>query len=185
MKTVSINTIGPITGGTINFGDLTFFVGGHASGKSTLLQLIKLLIDKDQIRRTLEQYGYVWGNDLPSILDRYFGEGMSGIVGENSSITFNGEHFPLDTLLAANAPVATDGDEKLFYIPAQRVVCLQNGWPRFFTDYEDSVPYVLRHFSETLRQYLESNSSQKTDAIFPQSDRLRSPLRDSFNDSIF
>jgi len=188
MKSISINAIGPITQGTVDFGDLTLFVGSHASGKGITLQLIKLLVDKDHIRRTLEQYGCVWGNDTASVLDRYFGEGMSGIITDSSSVAFNGDQIKLPDWLSLKPTINSligDDPEQLFYVPAQRVVCLQNGWPRFFTDYEDSVPYVLRHFSETLRQYLESNSSQKTDAIFPQSDRLRSPLRDSFNDSIF
>lgn len=186
MKSISIKNIGPIKGGMINFGDLTLFVGGHASGKSILLQLIKLLVDQDHIRRTLEQYGYVWHDDLPDVLDMYLGEGMSGIAGENSSIVFNGKHLSLDRRVVTNASNGNNAVESLFYIPAQRVVCLQNGWPRFFNDYEDSVPYVLRHFSETLRQYLESNTSnQRSDAIFPRSNWLRTPLRDSFNDSIF
>ncbi|WP_262249854.1 ATP-binding protein [Parapedobacter soli] len=181
---IKVGDIGPINKAEIDFGDLTLFVGPQASGKSILLQLVKLLIDKDQIRRTLEQYGYVWGSDLGSVLDRYFGEGMSGILGQDSAINFNGDAFQLSDLLLA--PSDTAATENLFYIPAQRVVCLQNGWPRFFNDYEDSVPYVLRHFSETLRQYLESNTSnQRSDAIFPRSNWLRSPLRDSFNDSIF
>lgn len=184
MNDIKISGIGPINKAELNFGDLTLFVGPQASGKSILLQLVKLLIDKDHIRRTLEQYGYVWGSDTASVLDRYFGEGMSGILGENSSVSFNGNSFQLSDLLLA--PNDTAAAENLFYIPAQRVVCLQNGWPRFFNDYEDSVPYVLRHFSETLRQYLESNTSnQQSDAIFPRSNWLRTPLRDSFNDSIF
>src|SRR5690606_17089808 len=137
MKTVSINTIGLITGGTIHIGVLTFFVGYHASCDSILLQLVKLLVDKDQIRRTLEQYGYVWGSDMASVIDRYFGEGMSGILGDDSAVTFNGEVFQLSDLLLS--PTDTAATESLFYVPAQRVVCLQNGWPRFFNDYEDSV----------------------------------------------
>lgn len=64
MKSISVNAIGPITQGTVNFGDLTLFLGSHASGKGIMLQLIKLLVDKDHIRRTLEQYGYIWGNGL-------------------------------------------------------------------------------------------------------------------------
>jgi len=189
MKDIKINNIGPIRRAELDFGDLTLFVGPQASGKSILLQLIKLLVDVGHIRRTLQQYGYVWGNDIPSVLDRYFGEGMSGIIANNSSITFNGRQVTLSDLVSPEPPVeylVYDDPEQLFYIPAQRVVCLQNGWPRFFSDYEDSVPYVLRHFSETLRQYLEGNMSQRdTDAIFPRSNWLRPPLRDSFNDSIF
>ncbi|WP_196937358.1 hypothetical protein [Sphingobacterium pedocola] len=58
MKRKIVNIEGAVEGTrNINFGDLTLFVGPHASGKSILLQMIKLLVDKDHIRRTTEQYG--------------------------------------------------------------------------------------------------------------------------------
>lgn len=187
MNEIKVSGIGPINHAELNFGDLTLLVGPQASGKSILLQLIKLLVDKDHIRRTLEQYGFVWGDDIASILDRYFGEGMSGIVNNESSLSFDGHEYPLDNLLSKfSEKKPANTKEQLLYIPAQRVICLQNGWPRFFNDYEDSVPYVLRHFSETLRQYLESNTGkQSTNAIFPRSNWLRTPLKESFNDTIF
>ncbi|MFC0318679.1 MULTISPECIES: AAA family ATPase [Olivibacter] len=185
MENIKINKLGPIGNADVNFGSLTVLVGPHASGKGILLQLIKLLVDKEQIRQTIEQYGYVWGTDVHSILDRYFGEGMSRILGDDSTIEFDGKDCPLAELLPEVNDKLKPAAETLFYIPAQRVVCLQNGWPRFFTDYEDSVPYVLRHFSETLRHFLESSTGPSGDVIFPQNQRLRTPLRDSFNDSIF
>lgn len=185
MNDIKVKGIGPISDVDIKFGDLTLFVGPQASGKSILLQLIKLLTDKNHIRRTLEQYGFVWGTDLSSILDRYFGEGMSGIVGKDYSLSFDGKPYRLENLITLSDEVPNNIVEELFYIPAQRVVCLQNGWPRFFNDYEDSVPYVLRQFSETLRQYLEGTTNQKSGHIFPHKDWLSTPLRDSFNDSIF
>ena len=62
MNRIKIESLGPIQQANINFGDLTLFVGPQASGKSILLQMIKLMVDKDHIRRTTEQYGYVWGS---------------------------------------------------------------------------------------------------------------------------
>ncbi|MFN4313281.1 MAG: AAA family ATPase [Chitinophagaceae bacterium] len=185
MQNLKINNLGPITIADITFGDLTLFVGPQASGKSILLQLIKLLLDKKHIRRTLEQYGFIWGKEEKVILDRYFGEGMSGIWTSGTEISLNGKSYGLDYLVPKRKESIKDVEETLFYVPAQRVICLQNGWPRFFTDYEDSVPYVLRHFSETLRQLLERGVNSKSDAVFPQSQRLKETLRDSFNDSIF
>ncbi|NCT73962.1 MAG: ATP-binding protein [Chitinophagaceae bacterium] len=185
MQNLKINNLGPITNANITFGDLTLFVGPQASGKSILLQLIKLLLDKKHIRRTLEQYGFIWGKDEKVILDRYFGEGMASIWLPNTEIVFNGKSYSLSYLLPKRKESIKNVEETLFYVPAQRVICLQNGWPRFFTDYEDSVPYVLRHFSETLRQLLERGINSKSDTVFPQSQRLKEPLRDSFNESIF
>lgn len=181
MKNIKIESLGPIQKANIDLGDLTIFVGSHASGKSILLQMIKLLVDKDHIRQTTEQYGFVWGDTVDAVIDRYFGEGMSGIITRDTKFTLDDVVYPVETLLET----AKKNKESLFYIPAQRVVCLQNGWPRFFTDYEDSVPYVLRHFSETLRQFLETNMSQKEDVIFPQKERQEQTLQDSYNDSIF
>lgn len=181
MNNITVNSLGPIQSGTINFGDLTLFVGPQASGKSILLQMIKLLVDKDHIRRTTEQYGYIWGNTIEAVIDRYFGEGMSGIINPDTKFSLDNIPYPINDLLTNT----NNTNETLFYIPAQRVVGLQNGWPRFFTDYEDSVPYVLRHFSETLRQYLESSTNQKSNTIFPQKDRLENTIQKSYNDSIF
>lgn len=185
MENLKIKHLGPITEADVSFGDLTFLVGPQASGKSILLQLIKLLLDKNHIRRTLEQYGFIWGNQEKEILNRYFGEGMSDIWNDKTDIVFNHKSYALSYLLPKRRESIKEAVETLFYVPAQRVICLQNGWPRFFTEYEDSVPYVLRHFSETLRQLLERGLSKKNDTIFPQVQRLKEPLRDSFNESIF
>lgn len=181
MNNITVNHLGPIDSGHINFGDLTLLVGPHATGKSILLQMIKLLADKGHIRRTTEQYGYIWGNSIETAIDRYFGEGMSGIISKDTKLFVDEKPYPIVDLINANEKA----EETIFYIPAQRVVGLQNGWPRFFTDYEDSVPYVLRHFSETLRQYLESSTSQKNNTIFPQKDRLEKTIQNSYNNSIF
>ncbi|WP_259016290.1 AAA family ATPase [Emticicia fluvialis] len=184
MDNIKVKSLGPIKDANINFGDLTLFVGPQASGKSILLQLIKLINDRFNIQKIVEQYGYIWGKDINSNLDRFFGEGMSEIWNDNTSIHFDKKPFTKSDIIEKRGrkDKSFTKEESLFYIPAQRVVCLQNGWPRFFTDYEDSVPYVLRYFSETLRQFLENG---KNDTIFPQSQRLKEPLRDSFNDSIF
>lgn len=185
MENIKINSLGPIQEANINFGDLTLFVGPQASGKSILLQLIKLLVDKRSIRRTIEQYGFIWSNNEEEILDRYFGEGMGGIWTKETSVNFDGKTYKLDYLKPKQNESYKDAEDQLFYIPAQRVICLQNGWPRYFTEYEDAVPYILRDFSETLRQFLESGLGIKEGSLFPQNQRLKQPFRDSINNSIF
>ncbi len=186
MKKLKITELGPIKDANITFGDLTIFVGPQASGKSILLQLIKLLIDKKKIRTTTEQYGFVWGNDEKEILNRYFGEGMSGIWNSATHIEFDHKAYNLKYLLPNRQDLFSrlEGDQ-LFYIPAQRIVSLQNGWPRFFTDYEDSVPYILREFSETLRLFCEENLITENSSFFSQKDGLKSELKFSFDNSIF
>jgi hypothetical protein len=75
-------------------------------------------------------------------------------------------------------------EESLFYIPAQRILSVSDGRPKNFMEFDISTPYVLRHFSETLRLLLQ-NGMKKKESIFPISNRLKEPLRQSFNDSIF
>jgi predicted ATPase len=60
MKSISISSLGPIAKADVKFGDLTLLVGPQASGKSIFIQTLKLLIDKRHIRKTLEQYNFVW-----------------------------------------------------------------------------------------------------------------------------
>ena len=185
MDSLKVTSLGPIKQADIQFQDLTLLVGPQASGKSIFLQLLKLIVDKKHIRRTLQQYGFIWSSDAEQILDRYFGEGMSGIWNDKTTVIYDGRDYPIDFLIPKKAESIKKAVETLFYIPAQRIVCLQNGWPRFFTEYDDSVPYILRHFSETLRIFLDRGVDKKDEVIFPQNNRLKAPLRDSFNDSIF
>jgi hypothetical protein len=185
MRKIEIEFFGPIKSLDIEFGDITLLVGPQASGKSLLLQLLKLIIDKKHIRKTLEQYGFIWGNDSESILNRYFGEGMASIWSEKAIIKWDNQVLQKSYLLPKQRENIKEASEQMFYVPAQRVICLQNGWPRFFTDYEDSVPYVLRHFSESLRLLMESSHGKYKEVVFPRPQNLKSPLRDSFNKSIF
>jgi len=60
MEHLKIKSFGPIDEADVHFGDLTLLV----------------LIDKNNIRKTLEQYSIIWGKDADKILDLYFGEGM-------------------------------------------------------------------------------------------------------------
>lgn len=186
MKSIEINSFGPIAHGKIEFSDITFLVGPQASGKSILLQLLKLLLDKKQIRTVLKQYGYVWGSDYKDNLDLYFGEGMNSIWHSETRVVYDGKRIDEKFLSPGRIHVQTVEEEKLFYIPAQRVVCLANGWPRFFSDYETGNPYVLKNFSETLRRLMESPMGKGSNKlIFPQPNRLKETLRESINNSIF
>ena len=185
MNRIKLKNFGPIQEADIKFGDLTIFVGQQASGKSVLLQLVKLLEDKKHIRKTLEQYGFTWGNEENAILDKVFGESMSALWTDKTKIEYDEKTYQKSYVLSKQKEKITEATETVFYIPAQRVVCLQNGWPRFFTEYDYSVPYVLRQFSETLRQLLDNPSNREKEQIFPQKKLLKALLRESFNHSIF
>ena len=67
-------------------------------------------------------------------------------------------------------------EERLFFIPAQRVLSIRDGTTRPFTDYRSGDPFVLREFSEKLHQLVQ-NEFGRSGRLFPQSNRLTDALR--------
>ncbi|WP_448780620.1 AAA family ATPase [Bacteroides congonensis] len=179
MRSLHVQNFGPIGDVNVRFEDLTILVGAQASGKSIFLQLLKLLIDKDHILTTLDRYNYVWSKNPASVLDLFFGEGMSKVWREESEIVFDGQLKTLDSLfgIVENIP------ESLFYVPAQRILSISDGRPKNFMEFDLSTPYVLRVFSEILRLFFQNGMSGNT--VFPVENSLESVLQKSFNDSIF
>jgi predicted ATP-dependent endonuclease of OLD family len=89
MNNIKIEALGPIEEADVSFGDLTLLVGPQASGKSIFLQILKLIVDKKNIRKTLEQYNFVWGKDFDALLDLVLGEGMHGVWNKGTQINFD------------------------------------------------------------------------------------------------
>jgi len=180
MDSFCIQNFGPIDNISVDFGDLTIFVGPQASGKSVALETLKLAIDRDNIIETLDRYNYIIGHNTEKILNVYYGEGMSGIWKNDSKIEIDGESF-----LRKSLPKKGEGnDETLFYIPAQRIMSISDGRPKNFMEFDSSSPYVLRSFSETLRLFMQHGMGN-ADVLFPMKNRLKSFLRRSFDESIF
>ena len=75
-------------------------------------------------------------------------------------------------------------EEKLFFIPAQRVLSIRDGATRPFTDYSSGDPFVLREFSERLHQLLQ-NEFGRSGTVFPQRNRLNDALRGPLTEHIF
>ena len=179
-KTLRIEHVGPVTQASIVFEDLTVLVGPQATGKSITLQLLKLLVDTGSIHRQLQSYGVDWRGELPSFLAAYFGEGMSSLWSDTSTIRWGGASVDL----AAKARGARRSEEEsLFYIPAQRVIAMREGWPRPFGDYRPGDPYAVRQFSEQLRVLMEREFGE--DNLFPKSKRLKKELRDGLKSHVF
>ena len=164
MEHLKIKSFGPIEEADVQFGDLTLLVGPQASGKSIFIQLLKLLIDKSHIRKTLQQYNYIWGKDADKTLDLYFGEGMSKIWKSDTDIQLDGKSYSKNFLLpkAGRYEGTVNAEETLFYIPAQRILSISDGRPKPFMEFDSSAPYVLRQFSETLRQLLQNGIDRKS-----------------------
>jgi hypothetical protein len=174
--------VGPIKRADVRFGDLTVLVGPQATGKSIFLQLLKLLVDTGAVLDHLKRYGLEWRKDTRRFLDIYLGEGMSGVWRENRSrITFQGEVTDLEKLVGRQKP---NKEESLFYIPAQRVLTLGNGWPRPFTDYGAGDPFAVRDFSEKIRVLMDSEIGAEG-FLFPQTRRLKREIRQLLSKTVF
>ena len=181
MKSLKLTALGQIPEADIIFGDLTVFVGEQASGKSILLQLVKLVLDAGDITRTLRKHGFDWQKKSDNFLSLYFGEGMQRIWNKDETkVTVDKVDFTPQKALSRRKT-----GENLFLIPAHRVVTLKDGWPRAFTDYATSDPYVVKEFSEQLRLLMEAGLGSGEGAIFPQEGRMNKTLRDAIGRSIF
>lgn len=181
MKRLTLTSLGQIREADITFGDMTVFVGEQASGKSILLQLVKLILDAGNITRTLKKHGFDWHEKTEDFLCLYFGEGMETIWNKDETRVYidNVDFTPQKALLKRKK------DERLFLIPAHRVLTLKDGWPRAFTDYALGDPYVVKQFSEQLRLLMEAGLGSGKGAIFPQEGRMNKTMRDAIGKSIF
>lgn len=184
IKNLKLGQIGQIQQADVTFGDLTVFVGPQATGKSIFLQLLKLLADTGYVHDQLRKHGIDWDRSLPRFLNVYFGEGMEGIWrsgGTPSTITVDGRDIHLNDLAK---PRSRSKTRTVFYIPAQRVLVLANGWPRPFTSFASEDPFVVRDFSETFRILMEQELG-RAEALFPQTNRLKKVYRDLLSKHIF
>jgi predicted ATP-dependent endonuclease of OLD family len=179
MKILKLENFARIKEAQIELGDLTIFVGPQGVGKTLVLELIKFLIDKNLILKNLKNFGFIWKN-YRELFSLYFGEGLDIVWNENTTkIIKDGKEIDLKKLLQSKRSRKT---EKVFYIPAQRVLILgEDGWPKSFYSYRPSDPYVVKKFSEDLRRLLENMK----DNLFPIEGRLNKNLRSLIDKSIF
>jgi len=180
MKQLKLTNLGQIKTADINFGDLTLFIGPQATGKSILLELIKLLLDSGDIVHTIKKNGYDWEGDTNNFIEFYFGNGMRNLWSQDTKIYWDEKVINLGELLNEN----NRKKEQLFFMPAQRVLTIENGWPRSFLSFEVGDPYIVRNFSEHLRLLMQQGLG-KSSPIFPQKGRLKQELRDALDHSIF
>ncbi len=181
--TLKVENFGQVSEADITYGDLTVFVGPQATGKSILLQLFKLLIDKRNIFGELRKHGLDWEKNIGELFDTYFGEGMHSLwkMGK-SQIIFNGEVVDGQKLAASRT---LDKPESVFFIPAQRVLALRDGWPRPFTDYSPGDPFTVRKYSENLRILMEQEFGDPDKSLFPHARRFKAEIRDALSAAIF
>jgi hypothetical protein len=171
---LKLERVGQIQEAAVEFGDLTVLVGPQATGKSIFLQFLKLLLDVGYIHEQLRKHGIDWNRSLSDFLRVYLGEGMQNVWHSASGLTVNDCPFDIQEIaLVRNR----SRDAKLFYIPAQRVLSLANGWPRPFTAFGSEDPFVVRDFSETFRILMERELG-RDEVLFPKTNRLKKEYRD-------
>jgi hypothetical protein len=188
MNSLVLKNIGPIASAEIEFGDLTLFVGPQASGKSILLQMVKLLEDKNNIQTLLKKNNFDWGKDVDKFLELFFGESMSTIFTSKSFIKYDNKTYTVKSFLPKQGTREVSKSEKLFYVPAQRVVTMTQGWPRSFGSFDIGDPFVIKQFSESVRVLMEREAmgnGKSDNLVFPKTNRIKEPLRKIIDDNIF
>ncbi len=185
MKTVEIKNLAQIESATLELADMTILTGPQATGKSIFIQLLKLLEDADNIAKSIKRYGYDWDHKWDQFLELYFGEGMGNIWTKKTNIKIDETGIDIKKIENEIYKTGKPKKEKVFLIPAQRVLTLKSGWPRNFGDYESTDPYIVKEFSENIRRLMEAGVGKGETPIFPQEGRLRSIFRDKINQSIF
>jgi hypothetical protein len=75
--------------------------------------------------------------------------------------------------------------DSLFYVPAQRAFTLHPGWPKPFAGYSAGDPFVVRQFSERLRQIMEGKEFTRNGRVFPPKYRRRHVYQGLLNKTIF
>lgn len=176
-----VRKFGPIQEIDVELGDLTVLVGAQASGKSLFLQMFKLIKDKDAILESLENYGFVVNNKLENLLDRYLGEGLSKMWTDESEFISNDIPYTRENL---ERPLRGNPADKVFYIPAQRILSIADGRPKYFTEFSENDPFVLRKFSETLRLFAQ-NGLGDSGKLFPLPNRLKNVIKKKYDKTIF
>lgn len=184
MENFEISNLGPIGHVSVEFGDMTILVGPQASGKSLFLETLKLIIDRKHIISTLEKYGYFIGQkNVDRLLGVYYGDGMLNVWKEETVVRYDGCDYNRSSL-TKNLQHEED-DERLFYIPAQRILGLPDGRLKNFMEFDNTSPYVLRSFTENLRLFVQHGMGNNSKMLFPIKTRLKGFTRQAFDENIF
>jgi hypothetical protein len=169
----------------IEFGDLTILVGAQATGKSLILQWLKMAIDSEEVLLALREAGHDLTREQ-DLVDLVFGEGMSSAWShDRTTITFN--RTPIRTsawISKAKSKSLSPGTQRtrLFYIPAHRALLLAEGWPAPFLKLNADTPVVARLFSQNLYQRF---SGRKASDLFPVERILKNEYREVIDQAVF
>jgi hypothetical protein len=179
MNVLEVKRFAQIDYARIEFGDLTVLVGPQASGKSLLLQWLKIAFDFREVVFALKEAGHDVKSEK-SLLDLMFGEGMHGswIDGE-TEVRLNGA---LVSPQAWTKNIKKKQQGKVFFIPAHRALLLAEGWPAPFLKLNADTPVVARLFSQNLYQRF---SGRQAAPLFPVERALKEEYRELIDTALF
>jgi hypothetical protein len=180
---LNIKNLGPIKEASIEFGNLTVLVGPQATGKSLILQMLKLCLDGKNIARELQTQGYQV-NTSQRFLEQYLGEGMAECWHRETAVVFKKKLLLLEDVTATTPGRATWLVQEVYYVPAQRSLAMSGGWPRLFSEFSDTPPFVLRRYSKHLLSML---SSRSPDWLFQAATKteMAAPVWNKIEETIF
>ncbi len=182
MVVVHAESFGQLGDVEVEFGDLTILVGAQATGKTILLQTLKLGLDGLAVRRTLRE-NFLEVRTWSGFLDLYYGDGMRSLWRETSKVQVGGAAVS-DALLRRRTGI--DGaSHTVTYVPAQRTLALPDGSPLRFRELGDSSPFVVRQFSAKLHDAMLNRQFDKDGRLFPNTGRLTARLRTALDESVF
>lgn len=164
----------------MTFGDLTVVVGPQATGKSLLLQSLKLGLDAPGIRNFVAGQAVPWPKrgHWEEFVEFYYGEGFTGLWTDATTVTVDDKELS-GTTLGKRA----SGNPRVLYIPAQRSLILTGGFPTPFREFGVDVPYAVREFSHRLHQELLASGGRRE--IFPIRGKLSACLKKAVDGAIF
>lgn len=177
-----IRHLAPIREADIRLTDLTVLVGPQATGKSIFLQTLKLVQDRNQIHTVFARYNVVFNGNADGFFGGYYGKGMRTAWHHDSSLTWGKQ--ALDLTDFSRPTPSGNKMEKVFFIPAQRVMSLAGGVTQNFGQFNYGDPYALRYFSDVVHDLVQNEFGAKGD-LFPQTNRLNAMLRKPIEEHLF
>ncbi len=177
---LSVKNFAQLENVEIPAADLIVLVGPQATGKSLVLELLKLAADRNRIMHSFKSHGFRWESPA-EYCSLYFGGGFDKSWSAATEIAYGGDRITLKDVVEARA---REGEDSVFYIPAHRTLAISDGWPRPFTQYQIETPYVARRFSEELLTALNLGRVGLS-TIFPHGRRLKEAFRHLIDDAIF
>lgn len=183
-----ISNLGPIKEANLNLGDVTVIIGPQATGKTILLQTFKLILETEATIKTIKDGALGFWKDIKDFQEIYYGKGVRGLITAKTKFKIDNEkESKLKNKIESIKPEKVkEIDRKVYYVPSQRSLVMENGWPGNLTSFTPNYPFVVKEFSEGIRLYLEYDlKASPGTKIFPVSGLLKDQTRNMIKNDIY